>query len=85
MEGDAMASNDSPGRRKGPTPDNPPPTTRQRPASQERRNAELEMPPDAQSGTQKSPGGKSPDPERERHHANPGRDEKADMPRDDSR
>jgi hypothetical protein len=49
-----MASNDSPGRRTAPTPDDPPPTTRERPAS-------------------------------ERAHADPGRDEKADMPKDDSR
>jgi hypothetical protein len=73
-----------PERRKAPTPEDPPPTTRQRPASPERRAAELEMPPDAQSGQQKSAGGKSPDPERERRHVDPGRDAKAGMPKDDT-
>ncbi len=36
-----------------------------------------------QEGQQKSGGGdESPDPRRERHHVDPGRDEKGSMPRD---
>jgi hypothetical protein len=61
---------ESPERRSTPTPDVPPPTT---------------VPPDTQQGQQKSGGGASPDPMRERHHVDPGRDEKAGYPKDPSR
>jgi len=54
----------------GPTPDGAPRTT---------------LPADAQQGQQKSGGGESGDPMRERHHVDPGRDHKPDYPKDPSR
>ena len=61
---------EGPERRSTPAPDGPSPTS---------------LPPDAQQGQQKPGGGKSGDPRRERHHVDPGRDEKPDYPKDPSR
>lgn len=61
---------ESPERRNTPTPNVPPPTT---------------IPPNTQQGQQKSGGGDTSDPMRERHHVDPGRDAKADYPKDPSR
>ena len=65
-----QARPESPERRSTPTPNTPPATT---------------LPADVQQGQQKSGGGASPDPMRERHHVDPGRDAKADYPKDPSR
>ncbi|HET7548662.1 MAG TPA: hypothetical protein VFJ86_12875 [Usitatibacter sp.] len=61
---------ESPERRSTPTPNVPPPVT---------------VPPNTQQGQQKSGGGDTSDPMRERHHVDPGRDSKADYPKDPSR
>jgi hypothetical protein len=64
------ARHESPERRSTPTPDAPPAPP---------------LAPNAQQGQQKSGGGASGDPMRERHHVDPGRDEKPDDPKDPSR
>ena len=61
---------ESPERRSTPTLDVSPPATN---------------PPDTQQGQQKSGGGDTSDPMRERHHVDPGRDSKADYPKDPGR
>ena len=63
------ARHESPERRSTP-PDGAAPTT---------------LPAGTQQGQQKSGGGDTSDPMRERHHVDPGRDEKPDYPKDPSR
>jgi len=70
------ARGESPERRNTPTPNAD--------DASSRRAADT-LPADIQQGQQKSGGGDTSDPMRERHHVDPGRDYKPDYPKDPSR